>query len=429
MVSIKLDPDLVRKLRDAVNSENHLASTKTIKTKGKNPPVQAYNITCAVLDRVEDTVDYLNSLKLNSDNQSKSAFDFYNFMLNASVLIDCLDTIAKVYDVDLSTEDSSCDVFNKHGSNNKGSDKRYFEYLRALSSVHPNDTDRYIGEYQSGEECSPFAVWDRDSTPENPKLRMMVYPVSAGQPSIQSDKIITVSLKTVFEYVKTRYELINKIIAAIKDYNKNTLNSFKNKPIKKESEFNDYREYLGYLKEETLERMGLSNGPHCNLDYAQSVFDLDLSDNSNQDAYIKYCNALKYAISFEHNRLQSMCSNGCENTGIKQNTKDFIEGDTLLDCIVNCSIYVKNNSMSTFDYLIEKLSDLDDSQNPQEQDFVRGLVLNAPYADFFKKYVSFNESTPNHELYILTQIALYLYGLEVKDGILNKNIPNSPEYR
>ena len=46
-------------------------------TKGQ---YYAWNRTCAAMDRLEDTIAYLNQLELGKRRNSRAAFDFYDFI-------------------------------------------------------------------------------------------------------------------------------------------------------------------------------------------------------------------------------------------------------------------------------------------------------------------------------------------------------------
>ena len=142
---ISLDTDLAYKLRDTINSEQEISTKKrqTLRINKKEKEYPAWSLMCAIMDRIDDTVDYLNQLKLNTGKYPKSAFDFFDFMNQSSVMIDCIEIMAKIYEVSFDNENQSTEIFGEKGDNGKGTDKKYFDYLRSLCSVHPVETSYY----------------------------------------------------------------------------------------------------------------------------------------------------------------------------------------------------------------------------------------------------------------------------------------------
>ena len=82
--TFNFDVEPAKKLRDAINEKQNLSiekehEIKDAKTK-KYVPYFAWDRICAIMDRVEDTLDYLNLIKLGNCCSSRSAFDFYDFI-------------------------------------------------------------------------------------------------------------------------------------------------------------------------------------------------------------------------------------------------------------------------------------------------------------------------------------------------------------
>ena len=73
---INIDTSVLRRLRDKVNENQNISYNKQYKK------YRAWDKICAIMDRLDDTVDYLNQLKLNTGKYRRSAFDFYDFMNN-----------------------------------------------------------------------------------------------------------------------------------------------------------------------------------------------------------------------------------------------------------------------------------------------------------------------------------------------------------
>ena len=90
---INIDTSVLERLRDKINEQQNISYNKEY---GK---YRAWDKICAIMDRLDDTVDYLNKLELNTGKYNRSAFDFYDFMNNASVIIDCITQLAKIFDI------------------------------------------------------------------------------------------------------------------------------------------------------------------------------------------------------------------------------------------------------------------------------------------------------------------------------------------
>lgn len=91
---INIDTSVLRRLRDKVNENQNISYNKQYKK------YRAWDKICAIMDRLDDTVDYLNQLKLNTGKYRRSAFDFYDFMNNSAVVCDCIKELAQIFDVD-----------------------------------------------------------------------------------------------------------------------------------------------------------------------------------------------------------------------------------------------------------------------------------------------------------------------------------------
>ena len=409
---IGLDTEILRKLRNKINEQKNISYNKMYKK------YRAWDKICAIMNRLDDTVEYLNTIELNTGKYKRSAFDFFDFMNNASVVIDCVKELSKIFEVSDSEIKNSTNIFNKVGSDGNGTDEKYFEYLRSLCSVHPVETSRHKRYQDNDFECSPYVLW-------NNSLRLFnddcdIYAVVYTSKDNESFKRVGIYIEQVFKYVEIRVNFIEKIIDYIDTYQKDMILKLKKQHIKNDTEFNSYIEYLTNLDEEAKDRYG--DDYWYSFEYVIKLLQLKLSDSENENKMKLYINALKYAIKFEHNTLQNMSNIGYENSGLKY-SKENIE----------TSLYIELYSPSSgskeerrYGYNIEKIQYLSYDSGDSNKDWAYVQLNEA--REFFEKYVSFRNAKSDFEYYALVNLALYLECLE-NDCIINKNIPNDLKYR
>ena len=409
---INIDTDVLAILRSKVNEQHNISYNKKY---GKH---RAGDKICAIMDRLDDTVSFLNGLELNTGKYKRSAFDFYDFMNNASVVLDCIKELMKIFKVPDDTIKKSTGIFNQLGSDGKGTDEKYFEYLRSLCSVHPVETSRHI-RYQANDfECSPYVVWNDRTIWSNDDCD--IYAVVYTSKDGDNNKRVQMYIPQIFDFVKTRLDFIAEIINAIDRYQKQVISDFMNRPIKKEEEFNNYIDYLRNLNKEQKDRYGIEISD--SFDYTIRLFQLNLSNPHNQRKMNLYLNALKYAIEFEHNSMQNMSYIGFENNGLFYTE---IDSET--------SLYIKLNSPNSdsneiirYAYNLEKIGYLSYDAGSNNKKWAYEKLDEASI--FLGKYVVFRGAKSDYENYALVQLALYLECLENKCSI-NKNIPNDLKYR
>ncbi|MDU4546842.1 MAG: hypothetical protein E6Y69_08585 [Clostridium botulinum] len=409
---IKLDTDILCKLRNIVNEEQNISYNKEY---GK---YRAWDKICAIMDRLDDTVCFLNELKLNTGKYTRSAFDFYDFMNNAAVIVDCIKELVKIFNVHDDKIKKSTEIFNQLGSDGKGTDEKYFEYLRSLCSVHPVETSRHR-RYQANDfECSPYVVWNDGTIWHDDDCD--IYAIVYTSKDEDNNKRIQIYISQIFEYVKTRLDFVSEIINVIDKYQKQVISDMKNRTIKKEKEFDNYIDYLRNLDKELKERYG--SEVFYPFDYIINLFKIRLSNPKNQDKMNLYLNALKYAISFKHNSMQNMSYEGFENNGLLYPERN-IETSLYIEL---CSPNSGSNERRRYGYNLQKINYLSYDSGYSNKQWAYKQLNQAQ--DFVGKYISLECANGDFEHYALVQVALYLECLENKCPI-NKNIPNDLKYR
>ena len=411
-------------LRDAVNDRQKHSIDNVHEDKQTNGKYYAWDRTCAAMDRLEDTLAYLNSIELGKDKDARSAFDFYDFINNAYIVMDCIKTIGRIFRIDNDLIDSiekSTEVFgNRLGEN--CTDQKYFEYIRALCSVHPLCTNRQK-EFLNGNKfhCCPFVTWRKTLTwidGKNADLAAFIYQ-SSGDRAIYHGLYVS-----QFEQYLTKWiELIPRIIEAKNTYTDKVYEKLRQESVKHLLDFNnDVVQYLVYLKDEYYKRFDY--GSEYIFDEYINFFTIKLSDSRNNIALEKYQNAVIYSLNFLRNELQNMSYEGYENSGIRFSENWIIT--TLFDSIYSISVY--DSGFSAYGYNLEKMYYLgsDSCYNECDKMYARDL-LEEP-KELINQYVHFTNTEPDSERLILVRLALYLDALTRK-SLLNKNIPNTTEYR
>lgn len=409
---ICLDSTIIEILRDKVNEQQNITINK------KDGEQRAWDKICAIMDRLDDTVDYLNRIKLNTGRYSRSAFDFYDFLNNASVVVDCIKQLAKLFDVPDDKIKLSTNIFNQLGKDGQGTDERYFEYIRSLCSVHPIETSRHKRYQDNKFECSPYVMWNNELISYDNDCD--IYAVVYTKKEEDSFKRVKIYISQIFEYVKTRVEFVKVITDEIDQYQKAIIAGFKQKTIKQESEFDTYIDYLKNLDKELNIRFGSER--IYTFDYIIKLFELKLSNFENQHKMNLYLNALKYAIKFEHNSMQNMSYGGFENNGL-------IYAKNNLETSLYIELHSPNSRSSErrkYSYNLEKIYFLSYDSGENNKEWAYGQLRGAH--TLLEKYVTFQGAQSDFEHYALVQLALYFDCLE-NNCLLNKNIPNELKYR
>lgn len=411
MFKIELDDQLACNLRNAITEQEEISQKIVFKNE------YAWNRLCTIMDRIDDLVVYLNQLELNTGKWTRSAFDFYDFINESSVLIDCIDLIIKIYNINMNIKKTN--IFTKKSINQiqknkliinnkldeKENDNMYFKYIRSLCSVHPAETNGHLIYQSDSLEVSPYVIWNNNLTYNDGDLIVEVYNET------DSFKNILIKVDEIFNYVKYKYGLLNYIIKEIKKYNCHIIKNLKKQKIEGVRSFSTYDDYLDNLiKESNVRCKEIS----YYLNQAKNYLNIGLSNKLNFKQYKLYCNALKYAIKIEHNNLQRM-------------SFEFLnESDHLLPELVSpLNKYLSQN----FHYQLEKICYL----KGENGDLNFGKVMLKPLLPLLSKYIYISEDEYNYlldyyELFVLSRIGLYLYCLN-NESLINNVIPMNKKYR
>ena len=307
-------------------------------------------------------------------------------------------------------------IFDKLKKDNKIAkvgDSNYFEYIRSLSSVHPGKTDRHKEFQFANFEVSPYVVWNGGIYALDPRCNGEIILVTYNNETDQMLINKSIYIKEIFNFIKYKYYSINYLTKYVKKYYLYEIKTLRDTPIRKRNDLKNNLEYLNNLVNESKKRC-----PNI-TDEIQEVIDIfnqQITREENINKYNKYCNALLYSMKGIHRQLQNMDFK-CESPI-----------DNLLFKLLVGEIHLKNNAKMNYSYPLQKILDLKLESGDKEFALIQYKTL----LPFFNKYIKVTEEDlyqlSYEELYVLSQIAIYLHELEY-DDIVNFCIPNDEEFR
>ena len=418
MYKINLNDKVITNFRRVINDYIDFSLNKTYKNNDN-----AWNSICALMDRIEDIVIYLNAKELNTGKWNRCAFDFFEFIEQAGVLVECIDELFKIYDIKHTNDKpifkhkelngKYISKLEKENKTAKIGDLNYFEYIRALSTVHPGKTDRHK-EFQAADfEVSPYVVWNCGIYTLDPRCNGEINLVTYNN---ETDKLLinkSLYINEIFNFIKYKYYSLNFLTKYVnKDY-KNEINKLRNTPIRKRNDFNNDVEYLENLVDESKKRC-----PNLTdeIQEVTDIFNQKITNEENKKQYDKYCKALLYSMKGVYRQLQNMDFK-CESPI-----------DNLLSKLLVGEIHLKNNAQMNYTYPLQKILELKLESGDKEYALIQYRTL----IPFFNKYVKVTEEDMCYlsyeELYVLSQIAIYLHELEYED-IVNRCIPIDDMFR
>lgn len=312
MITFNFDDTNIKLLRDKVNEivGNMLKKQHNLHKNKTN----SWNQICGIMDRIQDTLGHINTITLgNYPDGNRNCFDFCEFIMHVSVIIDSINWLAEIFDTPKEKKDkiiNSCSCFHNKGYTKKGNDKKFFEYLRSLVVAHPIETSRhpdYIPNKDIMHIC-PFVLSSQHPASFFTKRKkifdynVVVY-VSSSPSAYNKHWLIEV--KSIVKYLNKWLNFLKDIIVSIDEYNEKVDTDLKNKKILTENEFANYEEYLNNLIKESTERFDSS----YILTEALKLLNTRTRYPENFNLVNKYKEAIKLAIKEFHIILQQMRRN------------------------------------------------------------------------------------------------------------------------
>lgn len=419
---IHLDPEFIEEFSASLNAHERISEQISFIEKAFEKKsyrgVPAWDCICVCVHRIRDTVGYLNDQVLGKMEHG-SAFDFINFINNASVVLDSIDMLAKIIGVDLSQENARTAAFGQIGVNGKGGDKKYFEFLRSLCAVHPVETNRFKDVYHTTDIVTcPFLTWVSGS-PLEMRWDCDLHAHAFVNEANSWGEDVCVRIDQVFAHIKYRYSLLNKIGCALERFQEEKIEEFRRVPVPARLADETESAYVERLKGVEAKRFGSSNS--FVYDFAKTVLSFEPTNPANKAAVERYKNAWRFALDLQLRVLRDMSREGIDHAGIKDDDTGWVLFEHLEYCHYRC------DELSGFSYNLEKLGYLDGTSGGS--DAAWGRIKLKEMDGILGKHVVFDyESDSDAELYMLSRIALYEIALE-HDCEINEAIPLDSRYR
>ena len=406
--NVNFQIDKVLELWQILSEKGYLCFDKITNAKigRKDIPFKSRARIETALYRIEDTLNYMNKIELGVNRERMQAFDFYDFINCEVVVIDCIEALAHIFGLEkeISEIKGKRDVFRGDGTDND-----FVKYVRSLASVHPLDTSGHP-KYNGHENfhCSPIAYWD-SAMQDGMDLTITIYDSANTQNELE---YLRVRVDDFVKVLQRWIDFMDVIMTAIRDYERKTIAEYKETSMKMPCEFDNYVDYIRYLKEEYIKR-GNNTQWDCFDDFMK-IFSTDITNSENIEKVERYKNAIKLSLAFLHDRTQKMEYEKSASTGILHD-EDTNYTELFIEVHNPVNVGVNDNDLK---YCLGKLFVRgDDYRNRMEE-----------IKDWINQYVIFNNTESYDETYTLVTTALYLDSLE-RENVLNWNIPNENKYR
>lgn len=244
----------LEKFNDVI-SNNACFSKKTInkridKSEKNTYRYQYFNQLCTCIIRIRETSAYLSDFDFKQDNNHKQAFDFYEFLNCIWIIFGCTETVFSIFNQELSDYIRGKNAFKKSNRTHTD-DVKFFKFIRSASTAHPSETTRHQKISHKKIETYPYALWTNSS---------LTFLFQDGDPNADIELLswgpkTDSRYKRYYLYISEFYKFINIILDSFKYLipiangivasNKEKLRC---KRLKQEKDFNNYHDYVMYLR-------------------------------------------------------------------------------------------------------------------------------------------------------------------------------------
>lgn len=324
----------IKALRRQSNNDYNCISE--IKVKSGKSEVSFWNQYCAILYRIDETIDYLNTLKLATKKYQRHAFDLYAFISQADVIVQAVRLLGKTFKMEEKmgkiTGSTSCfgnarfytGFDNYFSIKTKGNDGKFWEYLRSITTIHPNETSKsnFLQSVSTGDKSSkvqkefyilnvsPYTMWQQYTGLSRNYSRDIDITVYLGD-NDSSTCHLTVDMKMIVNYMNKWLSFLNDITIKINELKVARIDRLKKTVLK---DLNDFQgnipEFLEYLELEYKRRYhpDLSENDIENF-FSKSIirfFETEFDDPSQQKVLNKFLNSLLKKVKKLRNSIQNM---------------------------------------------------------------------------------------------------------------------------
>lgn len=361
-------------LRDVINSSNIFYRDEELR---KN-----YDLICAVMDRVDDSVAYIKHHKELPDEPN----DILLFLMHSAIIKDAVSEILNKLELGEIQEDKNyfINVCKNEplylAEEEIPTDDKFFEYIRSLAFAHPLQTNRPKFFLKNETQYSPFIIRGTYVLEKN-NIGLRVYSNKRAPGAFT----IHIPFNDLKNYIIERYNILNSVIAP----------ALKQKIDDKENEWRKQKVNRNLPNEDILKDI-------------KSIFESRYWETYDIDMLI---NLLTYSYSEPNNNTSIQKTQMAIIDKIPQlcDYTDNLETDAWWESVKDILHASPSNMHESAHYEIEKIFSYLNSR-ANEMDWSWGLrMAKSFYEQFAKKWVVINFDVMKYnEIKLLVKIALYL---------------------
>ncbi len=205
-----LDKNIIADFRNVLNSSPIFYAEEEFKSN--------WNFICAMMDRVDSSVNYINSFNISHFDTEESLINFLTYccIINDSIveLFTSIKPLNEFYKSKIKEQskyfkndfDRFMNLYNKNADKTICSDDKFFEFIRSISFAHPLDTSRAKFIKQNDKLFSPFVFVNNLFHYE------IKNPIGIAIYTLIDDETIYFwfSADNVINYIRNKYKLFEK---------------------------------------------------------------------------------------------------------------------------------------------------------------------------------------------------------------------------
>ena len=415
-----LDKNIIANFRNMLNSSPIFYAEEEYKNN--------WNFICAMMDRVDSAVNYINSFNISHFETEESLINFLTYccILKDSIigLFSSIKSLNEFYKTNIKEQskyfkddfNKFMNLYNSNSTEKTCSDDKFFDFIRSISFAHPLDTSRAKFIKPHDKLFSPFVLVN------NLFHDKIKNPIGIAIYSLMDDKTIHFwfSANNIIDYVCNKYKLFdnatNWFAEQIEKYSNKWSKTKVNRKLSSIDLLNNIKEIL--------------NERHCDSFYIDKTIQLlncNVFDNSN------ICNVTKYKKA-----LLKTLPKLCDWIDSLQNENLYpAEFFQLLDPepsilyphahyeLSKIFSYLNNEIIDYKTYINNRNIYLKSNYNVDVSNFEWGLIQ----AELFfktlgKNYINFDMSNINSatEIKLLTKVALFMEMQKQNKGHISRCI-------